>query len=106
MARILPKAAAAAAASIELAGLRSPFPSYSSSPVPLSTRCCPLLCSSPWALSSLRSWLRFAKTVDLIEARGTATRDTDFVKGGKTVIVFIKDPDYYKFELLERASTP
>lgn len=49
---------------------------------------------------------RFAKTVDLIEARGTAMRDTDFVKGGKTVIVFIKDPDYYKFELLERTSTP
>ncbi|CAL9080664.1 unnamed protein product, partial [Musa textilis] len=47
-----------------------------------------------------------AETVDLMEARGTAMGDPDFVTGGKTVIAFIKDPDYYKFELLERAPKP
>jgi lactoylglutathione lyase len=28
------------------------------------------------------------------------------VKGGKTVIAFVEDPDGYKFELLERGPTP
>jgi catechol 2,3-dioxygenase-like lactoylglutathione lyase family enzyme len=28
------------------------------------------------------------------------------VKGGKTVIAFVEDPDGYKFELIERGPTP
>lgn len=48
-----------------------------------------------------------AKTVDLIKAKGgTVTREPGPVKGGKTVIAFIEDPDGYKFELLERGLTP
>ncbi|URD88843.1 hypothetical protein MUK42_30145 [Musa troglodytarum] len=100
----------AAAASIELAGLRSPFPSYASSAVPRRTPCWPLFCPSrPCGRGceySNTCFPRVAETVDLMEARGTAMGDTDFVKGGKTVIAFIKDPDYYKFELLERAPKP
>ncbi|KAJ6834772.1 putative lactoylglutathione lyase, chloroplastic [Iris pallida] len=47
------------------------------------------------------------KTVDLIKAKGgTVTREPGPVKGGKTVIAFIEDPDGYKFELLERGPTP
>ncbi|CAA2999438.1 probable lactoylglutathione lyase, chloroplastic [Olea europaea subsp. europaea] len=47
------------------------------------------------------------KTVDLIKAKGgTITREPGPVKGGKTVIAFIEDPDGYKFELLERGPTP
>lgn len=34
------------------------------------------------------------------------TREPGPVKGGKTVIAFIEDPDGYKFELLERGPTP
>ncbi|XP_057501300.1 probable lactoylglutathione lyase, chloroplastic isoform X1 [Actinidia eriantha] len=48
-----------------------------------------------------------AKTVDLIKAKGgKVTREPGPVKGGKTVIAFIEDPDGYKFELLERGPTP
>lgn len=48
-----------------------------------------------------------AKTVDLVKAKGGAvTREPGPVKGGKTVIAFIEDPDGYKFELLERGPTP
>ncbi|XP_047329912.1 lactoylglutathione lyase GLX1-like [Impatiens glandulifera] len=47
------------------------------------------------------------KTVELIKAKGgKVTREPSPVKGGKTVIAFIEDPDGYKFELLERSSTP
>ncbi|XP_047310693.1 probable lactoylglutathione lyase, chloroplastic [Impatiens glandulifera] len=47
------------------------------------------------------------KTVDLIKAKGgKVTREPGPVKGGKTVIAFIEDPDGYKFELLERGPTP
>lgn len=34
------------------------------------------------------------------------TREPGPVKGGKSVIAFIEDPDGYKFELLERGPTP
>ncbi|KAK4396988.1 putative lactoylglutathione lyase, chloroplastic [Sesamum angolense] len=48
-----------------------------------------------------------AKTVELIKAKGgKVTREPGPVKGGKTVIAFIEDPDGYKFELLERGPTP
>ncbi|KAK6137038.1 hypothetical protein DH2020_029219 [Rehmannia glutinosa] len=48
-----------------------------------------------------------AKTVDLVKAKGgKVTREPGPVKGGKTVIAFIEDPDGYKFELLERGPTP
>nr|BAJ96149.1 predicted protein [Hordeum vulgare subsp. vulgare] len=47
------------------------------------------------------------KTVELIKAKGgTVTREPGPVKGGKSVIAFIKDPDGYKFELIERGPTP
>ncbi|XP_071908802.1 probable lactoylglutathione lyase, chloroplastic isoform X2 [Coffea arabica] len=47
------------------------------------------------------------KTVDLIKAKGgKVTREPGPVKGGKTIIAFIEDPDGYKFELLERGPTP
>lgn len=53
-------------------------------------------------------WIfKVAKTVDLIKAKGgKVTREPGPVKGGKTVIAFIEDPDGYKFELLERGLTP
>lgn len=45
--------------------------------------------------------------MDLIKAKGgTVTRDPGPVKGGKSVIAFIEDPDGYKFELIERGPTP
>ncbi|XP_010925911.1 probable lactoylglutathione lyase, chloroplastic isoform X1 [Elaeis guineensis] len=47
------------------------------------------------------------KTVDLIKAKGgKVIREPDHVKGAKTVIAFIEDPDGYKFKLLERGPTP
>ncbi|VAH15583.1 unnamed protein product [Triticum turgidum subsp. durum] len=47
------------------------------------------------------------KTVELIKAKGgTVTREPGPVKGGKSVIAFIEDPDGYKFELIERGPTP
>ncbi|KAI3701444.1 hypothetical protein L6452_26526 [Arctium lappa] len=48
-----------------------------------------------------------AKTVDLIKAKGgTVTREPGPVKGGKSIIAFVEDPDGYKFELIERGPTP
>ncbi|KAL3642919.1 hypothetical protein CASFOL_013734 [Castilleja foliolosa] len=48
-----------------------------------------------------------SKTVDLIKVKGgKVAREPGPVKGGKTVIAFIEDPDGYKFELLERGPTP
>ncbi|XP_073000489.1 probable lactoylglutathione lyase, chloroplastic [Typha latifolia] len=48
-----------------------------------------------------------AKTVELVKAKGgKVTREPGPVKGGKTVIAFVEDPDGYKFELLERGPTP
>ena len=37
-------------------------------------------------------------------AGGNVTREPGPVKGGKTVIAFVTDPDGYKIELIERAS--
>lgn len=51
--------------------------------------------------------LQVAKTVDLIKAKGgTVTREPGPVKGGKSVIAFVEDPDGYKFELIESGPTP
>lgn len=48
-----------------------------------------------------------AKTVDLVKAKGgKVTREPGPVKGGKSVIAFVEDPDGYKFELIERGPTP
>ena len=38
------------------------------------------------------------------EAGGNITREPGPVKGGKTVIAFVEDPDGYKIELIETAS--
>jgi len=48
-----------------------------------------------------------AKTVELIRAKGgKVTREPGPVKGGKTVIAFVEDPDGYIFEIIERPGTP
>ena len=58
-------------------------------------------------LGSMFPFDQVAKTVELIKAKGgKVTREPGPVKGGRTVIAFIEDPDGYKFELLERGPTP
>jgi len=48
-----------------------------------------------------------AKTAELVRTKGfKVAREPGPVKGGKTVIAFVEDPDGYKFELLERPATP
>lgn len=37
---------------------------------------------------------------------GNVTREPGLVKGGTTVIAFVKDPDGYIFELIQRGPTP
>ena len=45
--------------------------------------------------------------MELIRAKGgKITREPGPVKGGRSVIAFIEDPDGYKFELIERGPTP
>lgn len=34
------------------------------------------------------------------------TREPGPVKGGKSIIAFVKDPDGYMFEIIQRPSTP
>ncbi len=47
-----------------------------------------------------------AATCEKIRAAGgTITREPGPVKGGATVIAFVQDPDGYKIELIERASS-
>ncbi|KAJ1428732.1 Vicinal oxygen chelate [Sesbania bispinosa] len=47
------------------------------------------------------------KLVEDIRAKGgNITREPGPVKGGTSVIAFVKDPDGYSFELIQRASTP
>ena len=47
-----------------------------------------------------------AATCEKIRAAGGAiTREPGPVKGGATVIAFVQDPDGYKIELIERASS-
>ncbi|XP_061336917.1 lactoylglutathione lyase GLX1-like isoform X2 [Gastrolobium bilobum] len=47
------------------------------------------------------------KLVEDIRAKGgIVTREPGPVKGGSSVIAFVKDPDGYMFELIQRASTP
>lgn len=45
--------------------------------------------------------------MELIRAKGgKITREPGPVKGGRSVIAFVEDPDGYKFELIERGPTP
>lgn len=45
--------------------------------------------------------------VENIKAKGgTVTREPGPVKGGSTVIAFVKDPDGYLFEIIQRGPTP
>jgi len=47
------------------------------------------------------------KVVDLVKAKGgKVTREPGPVKGGKSIIAFVEDPDGYKFELIQRPATP
>ncbi|KAF5729066.1 putative lactoylglutathione lyase [Tripterygium wilfordii] len=47
------------------------------------------------------------KMVENIRAKGgNITREPGPVKGGSTVIAFVKDPDGYIFELIQRGGTP
>ena len=43
---------------------------------------------------------------DIRAKGGNVTREPGPVKGGKSVIAFVKDPDGYAFELIQRSSTP
>jgi len=45
----------------------------------------------------------FAAVEKIKAAGGNVTREAGPVKGGKTVIAFVTDPDGYKIELIERA---
>lgn len=45
--------------------------------------------------------------IENIKAKGgTVTREPGPVKGGSTVIAFVKDPDGYLFEIIQRGPTP
>lgn len=45
--------------------------------------------------------------VEDIKAKGgTVTREPGPVKGGTSVIAFVKDPDGYLFEIIQRGPTP
>ncbi|CAI0431097.1 unnamed protein product [Linum tenue] len=47
------------------------------------------------------------KLVENVRAKGgSVTREPGPVKGGKSVIAFVKDPDGYMFELIQRGPTP
>ena len=47
------------------------------------------------------------KSVEKIRAKGgIVTREPSLVKGGSTMIAFVKDPDGYLFELIQRGPTP
>jgi lactoylglutathione lyase len=47
------------------------------------------------------------KVVDLVKAKGgKVSREPGPVKGGKSIIAFVEDPDGYKFELIQRPATP
>ncbi|KAL6567504.1 Lactoylglutathione lyase [Orobanche gracilis] len=47
------------------------------------------------------------KLVEGVKAKGgTVTRDPGPVKGGSSVIAFVKDPDGYLFEIIQRGPTP
>ncbi len=47
----------------------------------------------------------FAACEKIKAAGGNVTREPGPVKGGKTVIAFVTDPDGYKIELIQRAET-
>ena len=44
------------------------------------------------------------KAYDAVKAKGgVVTREAGLVKGGTQIIAFIKDPDGYQIELIEKA---
>ncbi|KAF2617027.1 hypothetical protein F2Q68_00040671 [Brassica cretica] len=48
-----------------------------------------------------------SKMVEAVRAKGgNVTREPGPVKGGGSVIAFVKDPDGYTFELIQRGPTP
>ncbi|ESQ35658.1 hypothetical protein EUTSA_v10008377mg [Eutrema salsugineum] len=48
-----------------------------------------------------------SKMVETVRAKGgNVTREPGPVKGGNSVIAFVKDPDGYAFELIQRGPTP
>lgn len=51
--------------------------------------------------------LQVYQLVEHVRAKGgNVTREPGPVKGGTTVIAFVKDPDGYTFEIIQRESTP
>lgn len=48
----------------------------------------------------------YAAVAKIKDEGGKVTRDAGPVKGGKTVIAFVEDPSGYKWELIQRGSTP
>ncbi|KAM1884029.1 hypothetical protein ACFX13_005315 [Malus domestica] len=51
--------------------------------------------------------VKVQKLVEDVRAKGgTVTREPGPVKGGKSIIAFVKDPDGYMFEIIQRPSTP
>lgn len=52
-------------------------------------------------------FFQVAKMVETVRAKGgNVTREPGPVKGGSSVIAFVKDPDGYTFELIQRGPTP
>ena len=47
----------------------------------------------------------YAAVEKIKQAGGNVTREAGPVKGGKTVIAFVTDPDGYKIELIQRAES-
>lgn len=47
----------------------------------------------------------YAAVERIKQAGGNVTREAGPVKGGKTVIAFVTDPDGYKIELIQRAES-
>ena len=47
----------------------------------------------------------YAAVEKIKQAGGNVTREAGPVKGGKTVIAFVTDPDGYKIELIQRAAS-
>jgi lactoylglutathione lyase len=48
----------------------------------------------------------YATCDKITELKGSITRAPGPVKGGKTVIAFVEDPDGYKIELIEKKTDP
>ncbi|KAM1108600.1 hypothetical protein COP2_005421 [Malus domestica] len=65
------------------------------------------MCVLPLHLDHLKRCKNVQKLVEDVRAKGgTVTREPGPVKGGKSIIAFVKDPDGYMFEIIQRPSTP